>query len=298
MATRSASTREAVLFGGRKEGRIDPYLQLASSLTSIPKENIFSTYRMPTIREIATFMSYPITYQFEGNSESSKYKLIGNSVCPKMSQSLAKAILLKERIKPPSKFIHLPKVRPTLDLTGRKFKVRTPKPKRPDARFQLHIPFLKIHGFRVELTNVLSDFKKDRVQWSCVLHHGSGKAAQSYEIDQNKLVGLFESRSIEGFSKFRTDLDRKFLYQLPNPKRFQKIYCGLIKPDQIGPEDSLFIIWDTIDRHFPEDRYLTAMIIGSGPVLGVMTKEDIPLRILLAVYACNRVAELVNTHNK
>jgi DNA (cytosine-5)-methyltransferase 1 len=80
-ATRSASTREALIYKSeyRRTGH--------------------GEYRAPTIREAATLMGYPYTYQFFG-SESLKWKLIGNSVSPQLSAALAKAILLKEGRRP------------------------------------------------------------------------------------------------------------------------------------------------------------------------------------------------------
>jgi DNA (cytosine-5)-methyltransferase 1 len=78
MATMSASTRESMIFYAFNENG----------------KNI--GYRQPTIREIASFMSFPITYQFEAKSEVSKYRIVGNAVCPKLSKALAKAIKQEE----------------------------------------------------------------------------------------------------------------------------------------------------------------------------------------------------------
>ena len=82
-ATRSSTTREALIYQSEYQ------------------RTGHGEYRSPTIREAATLMGYPYTYQFFG-SESLKWKLIGNSVSPQLSRSLAKAILLKEGRKPVS----------------------------------------------------------------------------------------------------------------------------------------------------------------------------------------------------
>ena len=58
MATMSASTRESIIFD------------------STDSNGKHIGYRLPTIREISTFMSFPINYQFEGKSESNKYRLV------------------------------------------------------------------------------------------------------------------------------------------------------------------------------------------------------------------------------
>lgn len=58
-------------------------------------------YRKPTVRECASLQTYPITYQFPGNTLATKYKLVGNSVPVKLSVALAKAILQIEGMKVP-----------------------------------------------------------------------------------------------------------------------------------------------------------------------------------------------------
>ncbi len=50
-------------------------------------------YRTPTVREVAILMSFPITYQFIGSSENSKWRLVGNAVCPLISSAIARATL-------------------------------------------------------------------------------------------------------------------------------------------------------------------------------------------------------------
>lgn len=76
-ATRSVSTRESIIY--RSEFNRKGH----------------GEYRLPTIREAASLMGYPYSYQFVG-SETTKWKLIGNSVSPQLSAALAKAILQKQ----------------------------------------------------------------------------------------------------------------------------------------------------------------------------------------------------------
>ena len=83
MATMSSSSRESMIY---------PY---------IPDEN---RYRLPTVREIACLMSYPLDYRFYGKSKSIKYKLVGNSVPPKMSFAIAKAIAEKNILEIPKEY--------------------------------------------------------------------------------------------------------------------------------------------------------------------------------------------------
>ena len=49
--------------------------------------------RRYSVREIARFQSYPDEFKFLGDSIRSKYKMIGNSVPPKLSKEIAKSIM-------------------------------------------------------------------------------------------------------------------------------------------------------------------------------------------------------------
>ena len=47
-------------------------------------------YRRPTIRECATFQTFPITYQFWGSTAETRYKLVGNAVPPVLAAAVAR----------------------------------------------------------------------------------------------------------------------------------------------------------------------------------------------------------------
>lgn len=73
MATPFARSRESMIFKCESGRRGD------------------GEYRTPTVREAAVIMTFPIDYQFYG-SIGTKWKLIGNAVCPKVSESIGFAI--------------------------------------------------------------------------------------------------------------------------------------------------------------------------------------------------------------
>lgn len=73
MATPFAKSRESMIFKCESGRRGD------------------GEYRTPTVREAAVIMTFPIDYQFYG-SVGTKWKLIGNAVCPKVSESIGFAI--------------------------------------------------------------------------------------------------------------------------------------------------------------------------------------------------------------
>ena len=146
MATMTASAREAMILG-YGDGR----------------------YRLPTVREAACMMSFPIDYWFYGESKGIKHTLVGNAVPPKLSYAVAVAIANAEKETIPEKYI--PIMHPNdeqlyfYNLNGVDFKIKKEKPKRETAKFKYHIPYLIIDAYRVELTNYRSDFKNGKYLW-------------------------------------------------------------------------------------------------------------------------------------
>ena len=49
--------------------------------------------RRLTWRECAVLQGFPGDYPFEGKTQVSKYKQVGNAVCPKVSEVLGRCIL-------------------------------------------------------------------------------------------------------------------------------------------------------------------------------------------------------------
>ena len=269
MATMSSSTREAMIIGSRR------------------KPN--TIYRRPTIREIATIMSFPITYQFIGNSEATKYKLVGNAVCSKLAAAVAEAIISEKGLRPkyePNP--HVPFKAPPFDLNGRKREPKDMKPKRLQSKFRAHVPFIKIRSFRADLDNLSSDFQSERFVWKSMLHYGTGKNAKSSHVSTQAIEKTMVL--VTGFNEFKKDVERSFLGSLPNPKAFQMSYCKLTNGDTISPEKALDMAKSLVDKHFPEASSLRKEVNNSLIKIG---SNSIPLRVLAACYACNIISETV-----
>ncbi|MFH1547296.1 MAG: DNA cytosine methyltransferase [bacterium] len=256
MATMSSSTRESMI------------------LNSDDK-----SYRRPTIREVSTLMSFPITYQFVGNSETTKYKLVGNAVCVRLIAALAKAIKEKESLVT-DEFVFPAFKRPPFVLDGLPRKKKTIKPRNIKSKFKMHVPGLKIRSFRVDIDNHMSDFVKGNYAWKSVLHYGSGKGARSAEVDNlilNKAMML-----VPGFSRFEEDVIKEFDGNLPGPKEFQLSYCRLVNDNVIGPEKVLETIKKLVEKHFQGKELKDVKNLGIG-----IERDTIPLNVLAALYACN-----------
>ncbi|WP_094227158.1 DNA cytosine methyltransferase [Methanolobus psychrotolerans] len=270
VATRSASTREAMI------------------LAAVNEKEKHIGYRLPTIREISSFMAFPITYQFEAGNENSKYRLVGNAVCPKLSSALAKAILINEEIEPPKEFIPLQNAKPSVDLTGTKRKLKEPCNKKPNAKFAIHIPYMKIRGFRVELSNKDSDFDKGEIKWSCVLHQGSGKSAlmcRPEECDVGSIV-----KEIQGFEKFKEDVHEEFGVLDMNHMHLQEAYIARCESEYITPERALQKMKELVDMHFPNDDVFAN---NSGKMIAI-DRDKVPVRVIAGMYACNYFVECLD----
>jgi len=279
MATQSSSTREAIIFGGKKG-----------------KSGQFVSYRMPTIREIASIMSFPITYQFEAMNESSKYRLVGNAVCCLQAKALAEAILDEEGIPKPDRFIPLEgDPRTSFDLTGRELQPKREGIKSPHAKYARHIPYLKIRGFRVELDNRESDFENGRIQWASVLHSGVGKKPLRCECENKDFEHLL--KDVAEFGAFKKDLKKNLTDRIPDAKTLQDLYRnipGEKTTDIQGPDDLLEDIKGLIDRHFPGEKYQNSWVYNDLRMVRI-PRSEIPLRILIGQYALNEYVKRINS---
>jgi len=178
-------------------------------------------FRAPTIREIASLMSFPIDYRFYGNSKSMKYKLVGNAVPPKLSYAFAKAIAHKENFKynteyPPIN--HQEKI-DFENLNLNIFHLNIEKPKKETAKFKYHVPYLKLNTFRVELTNYHSDFKNKKFRWDVEIHKSQGPDAKVF-IPRLKM-NLFLLEDKLAIKEFITSIEDKFVGNV----KFQKYHC-------------------------------------------------------------------------
>jgi len=162
MATRSASTREAVLYKSELIRKGD------------------GEFRLPTIREASSIMGFPITYVFSGN-EANKWRQIGNAVCPHLAKSLAESIKSNTKLSTNKKYsFELPEN--YLDfkyLDNFNVKKFTNPPKRnPGALFRVHP--IKTGNMTVALTN--KHPKTGEKNWAVFAFTGTGKDYHHVQI--------------------------------------------------------------------------------------------------------------------
>jgi DNA (cytosine-5)-methyltransferase 1 len=268
MATMSSCSRESIIF---------PY---------IPKEN---RYRVPTVREIACIMSYPLDYRFYGKSKSIKYKLVGNSVPPKMSFAIAKSIARYNNIETPQKYTKINFNDEALDnfenLNLNIFHLNIEKPKKITAKFKYHIPYLIINTFRVELTNYNSDFENLNFKWDVEIHKSQGKNAKIYSpiIDLN----VFEKKHIKSINSFCD----KTVKKLTNGNDFQKHYCKTKQEKTkkyTGPDELLDIIKEFLDNNFDQEYFGKNIFLDKSEII-------LPYIIGIGFYVLRELSYKLNT---
>ena len=261
MATMSFSSRESMIFRSKKHG-----------------------YRAPTIREVASLMSFPIDYRFYGNSLLSKYRLVGNAVPPKMSYAFAKAIAVNENVKykvaytpiekyPKNGFYNLNSIKEISE--------NVEKPKMHNARFKYHIPYLIIDTYRVELTNHHSLFDKNQYIWSAEIHKSQGKNAKIFCPRMNKdAINLAMKKKINKFLN-------KLYPKLNAFIKFQQAYCmtSCERGKHLGPFELLYKIRGFIDSHCKKDN--DAYIVCKGE------PNSLPANIAIGYYVlCSVIKEM------
>lgn len=267
MATMSCSSRESMIY---------PY---------IPNEN---RYRVPTVREIGCIMSYPLDYRFYGKSKSLKYTLVGNSVPPLMSFAIAKSIAQAHQLCLPEKYTPIQFENKGLEefvnLNFENFPVNIEKPKRVNAMFKYHIPYLIINTYRVELTNYHSNFEALDIKWNVEIHKSQGPKAKIYIPRISKID--FSLNIQQKIDEFLDEIEPKLL----DFDSFQRIFCMVEQARKdlkvMGPMELLEAIKKFLDEkiNFSFDSELINLEIQSENI-------KIPIEICMGYYILDTIVE-------
>lgn len=255
MATMTASAREAMILGYGDD-----------------------RYRLPTVREAACMMSFPIDYWFYGDSKGIKHTLVGNAVPPKLSYAVAKAIATAEQLPIPEHYTPIQHATKDsfLDLNGVEFEVKKEKPRRAVAKFKYHIPYLIIDRYRVELTNYHSDFARKSFKWDAEIHYSQGKdKAKVFKpyITKQELPESLQM-AIEAYLQ-------EVANHLPiSSAMFQQLFCMTKeereKRKKFGPYELLDSIRRFLDDNIPQEDY--------GKEIKTSDAVQLPYAIIVGYY--------------
>lgn len=283
MATRSASTREALIFKSEYERVGD------------------GEFRLPTIREIATLMGFPYSYQFVG-SEGTKWRLIGNAVCPHMSAALARSIrqkvfgtriLGRAEIDFASLESNYQRVN-NLNAPGKKDFSKPPK-RNSGAKFRQH-PF-KAGNMTVALMNYLPDRKEaPGKRWYAVLYFGSGKTYSAFPIKKEELVFLDEyiRERIPNGRQFQKDVINELIHRVGSADTLQWMYetNQESSADSLKPSDIVVEINSFVKKH------QTVFDVIENFKLNGFSKQKMPVSQLFAAWALSLTSAKINGEEK
>lgn len=285
MATRSILAREAMILPNGKPGN----------------------YRMPTIREAASIMSFPITYLFQAENEASKYRLVGNAVCPLFSYALATQILKENNISIRNKIItKQDKSKLNVDLRHTPPPKKIARNKHPLANFVEIVPDIKNNNIRIELDNNLPRTGKRKLKWTASIHHATGKDSMKYAKATTHQIKTFfnQINEKEKLNKFIKELKKLVDKKIPSAKKFQEQHC-LANHDNkfLTPRESLNLVKNLIEKYFPEREYSNHFLQIRDPKTnkkiirfnrGTIPDDKISIRHILAFYGVAKIAEMTN----
>lgn len=249
-------------------------------------------YRTPTVREAACIMGFPITYQFCGG-ETTKWRLVGNAVCPSVSRAFARQVLkelgLKEQ---PDPIVETIVRMPDNNLNTFSHKLfGTPPQRNKGSRFRRH-PF-KDGNMTVTLSNY--DIDKDEKtisKWITSVQYGNGEGFPIfnfpdlyYRCIEKTLVTLPRGKEFVNFinNGFSSQIARSHILQDMYEKQVSQY--PFIEPTKLVEKIGTIINNLNIDRQEYEQ---SEIIIFSK-------KNKVPLKQIFALYAINKVSSLANS---
>ena len=277
MATRSISCRESLIYKSE-------YARCGDG-----------EYRLPTIRELATLMGFPYTYQFVG-SEGAKWRQVGNAVCPAMGSALAKSVRCAMGLKiipevditfepPKSKIEQIPNLN---TFSANVF--NKPPQKKSNARFRAH-PF-KDGNMTIALTNynpIEPSHSDDSKNWYSSAFLGSGKSFVTKVIPKNyflKIGKLIEIHYKDAGRKFIREFESSFGDVIGSSGKFQDAY--VLGDSQVPHEPSHLV--EKIGKFIIEFEFEMELELEcmKMPEL-IPEKSQVPTKQVLAMYAINRI---------
>ncbi len=163
-----------------------PVRTITATCTRVSRESVIiqnggGRFRRLSIRERGCSQTFPVTYQFHGNSYQKKIKMIGNAIPPLFTFYVAQAMLgipPNELVPPEQGIRHYTPSTERAPLTKTDREGQTYPVTR---RFWFAVPGLRFKsGFRFELVN--SDPGTDFVNWIVRFWYGNSKDIRSLEL--------------------------------------------------------------------------------------------------------------------
>jgi len=250
-------------------------------------------YRLPTVREAAIIMGFPITYQFIG-AENSKWRLVGNAVCCSVSRAFAKIVLETLKIPVPSSLITIGKADITGILNLNSFELKSfnkPPVKNSGSRFRRHA--IKDGNLTVTLSNydIEKNPKAADGKWYTSIQYGTGKGFPIQKVDDRFYKDLeLIINEYHGGIEFLKYINNGFSEKIGSARELQTLYeLQQSTKSRIEPTELVDLIKEVIDKLKIENKE-----IEQSGVKIFKYKEKVPIKQLFALYAINKISTMAN----
>ncbi|CAM4077942.1 DNA cytosine methyltransferase [Flavobacterium weaverense] len=250
-------------------------------------------YRLPTVREAAIIMGFPITYQFVG-SENAKWRLVGNAVCTSVSRAFASTVLSALGIKQEFKLIisNAPNLKNVLNLNNYSRKTfDNPPIKNKNARCRWQP--VKEGNLTVTLSNYnIEKNNKADGKWRTSIQYGTGKGFPIQHIEDEyfkKLESII--LKFKGGAKFLEVINNGFSEKIGSANKLQEMFelqksiGDFLEPTRLVDEVGNIIEKTIIDE--PNFVQINTTIF---------LKKTVPTKQLFALYAINKIATIANSN--
>lgn len=250
-------------------------------------------YRLPTVREAAVIMGFPITYQFIG-TENNKWRLVGNAVCCSVSRAFAKIVLEELRIIiPNSPIVNIkPRIDGVVNLNTYNLRLFDKTPiKNQGSRFRRHA--IKDGNLTVTLSNydIENNPKSAEGKWFTSIQYGTGKGFPIQKINDRYYKNLEEIiLKYNGGKEFLKHINNGFSKKIGNANELQKLY-ELQKSDNkfTEPTELVDLVGELIDQLKIEN-----VEIEQNKLKVFKHKDKVPVKQFFALYAINKISTIAN----
>ncbi|MCH3881603.1 DNA cytosine methyltransferase [Tenacibaculum aquimarinum] len=249
-------------------------------------------YRSPTVREAASIMGFPFTYQFLGTLHS-KWRLVGNAVCPSVSRVLAKEVLNQYNL-PNSLDLELikePNLMDVPNLNDFKEKIFDKQPKRTkNSRFRRHP--IKAGNLTVTLSNFdIEKNTKATNKWYTSIQYGTGIGFKNQKIEDGfyKILEpiILEEKSGPQFVKI---INNGFSEKIGSSADLQKMYEEQIAFENLLEPTELV---EKVNEIITQIKF-SKMTLIQNEIIVFKNKNRIPMSQVFALYAINKISTTAN----
>ena len=250
-------------------------------------------YRLPTVREAAIIMGFPLTYQFKG-AENNKWRLVGNAVCCSVSRAFSRVILeeLKLAIPKSLKLNQISKTEGISNLNTYTLKsFDKPPVKKPGSRFRRHT--IKDGNLTVTLSNydIEKNPKKAESKWYTSIQYGTGKGFPIQKINDNYFKNIEEIiQEFNGGEEFLKYINNGFSEKIGSANELQKLYEAQESNNRlIEPTELVDIVQEKLNTLDLGDQE-----INQTKNIIFQYKKKVPVKQLFALYAINKISSTAN----